>query len=232
MTKPALTYAWTVVALGVAVAIGAAVLWPAGGAPAPAFWACLCLAALASTFKVSLPGHDSSISPSFVFHLVAAAQFSCPETVAIAMVSGLIQALWNRQGKPALIQVGFNISTLAISNCLAYTMAHQAGSASGMAEHSLLLGVAGLVLVTVNTLMVSIVLCLLQRTSFVAAWQSLRSWVLPYYFGGGLLATVWVHTFDPPRLTFAVLAAISVYILNVCYREAVQCFNGLSGTHA
>lgn len=61
MPKSALIYAWCVVAAGAAIAIASALLWrtqPAGSSDAPAFWVCLALAGLASTFKVKLPGFD------------------------------------------------------------------------------------------------------------------------------------------------------------------------------
>ena len=102
------------------------------------------------------------------------------------MVSGQVQPLANRKSRPAVIQVAFNVATLAISNCFAYALAHAVGPVRGVAKHALLLGVAGLALLIVNTLMVSVVLCLIQNAPIASAWRSLRSWVLPYYFAGGL----------------------------------------------
>ena len=148
------------------------------------------------------------------------------------MVSGQVQPLANRKSRPAVIQVAFNVATLAISNCFAYALAHAVGPVRGVAKHALLLGVAGLALLIVNTLMVSVVLCLIQNAPIASAWRSLRSWVLPYYFAGGLLASVWVRAFDPPSMAIAVLAAISVYMLSVFYREAVERLNGMSGARA
>ena len=228
MTRSALIYAWTVVAVGATVSIASALLWRTSDAPA--FWICLALAAVASTFKVKLPGFDSCIAPSFVFHLVAAAQFTGPETVAIGIVSALVQSLWKRQSKPTFIQVAFNVSTLAISTGLAFMMAHS--GQTEIAEHTLMLGIAGLVLLMVNTVMVSVVLCLIQDTPIRAAWRSLQFWAFPYYLAGGILASVWVHAVDRPSATFVVLAAISVYVLSVCYREAMQRVNGQGEAHA
>ena len=228
MTKPALIYAWSVVAVGATVAIASALLWRTSDAPA--FWICLALAALASTFKVKLPGFDSCIAPSFVFQLVAAEQLTGPETVAIGIVSALVQSLWKRQTKATFIQVAFNAATLGISSGLAFLMAHS--GQTGAVEHILMLSIAGLVLLVVNTVMVSVVLCLIQSTPIRAAWRSLQFWAFPYYLAGGVLASVWVHALDRPSATFAVLAAISVYLLSVCYREALQRVNGQGEAHA
>jgi len=215
MPKRALIYAWTVVAVGTAGAASSALLWQTSDANA--FWICLALAALASTFKVKLPGFDSSISPAFVFQLVAAAQFTGPETVAIGMVSALVQSLWKRQSKATIVQVAFNVSTVAISSGVAFAMAHQAQA--NPVQHTLMLGIAGLVLLVVNTLIVSVVLCMIQATPVRSAWRSLQVWAFPYYLAGGVLASVWVLAVDRPTATLAVLAAISVYVLSVCYRE-------------
>jgi hypothetical protein len=220
MPKPALIYAWTVIAIGTVVAAGAALLWQTTNAQA--FWLCLGVAALASTFKVKLPGFESMIAPSFVFHLVAIAQFTGPESIAIAIVSGLVQSWWKPQSKPVLIQVAFNAATLAISNGIAYAIAHNTTAENGTVEHSLMLGIAGLVLFVVNTVTVSAVLCLLQKKPIRAVCRSLQSWAFPYYLAGGMLASVWVHIVTRPRFALAVFAALSVYLLSVCYREAIE----------
>lgn len=224
MPKPALIYAWTIIAIGTLVAVTSALLCQPTNAPA--FWICLGLAALASTFKVKLPGFDSSISPSFVFQLVAAAQFTGPETIAVGMISALVQSLWKRNTKPTFVQVAFNVSTLAISSGMAYALAHHRTTEETSAMGStLMLGVAGLVLLVVNTLMVSVILCLLQNTPIHLAWRSLQFWAFPYYLAGGVLASVWVDVMRRPGATFSVLAAVSVYLLSICYREAMQRVN-------
>ena len=220
MTKTTLIYVWSVVAVGTAIIAASGLLWQ--GTNGPAFWLCLGLAALASTFKVKLPGFDSSISPAFVFQLVAAAQFSGPETVAIGVVSALVQSLWKRENRPAFMQVAFNAATLAISSGIAFDLAQETQGETGAGEHTLMLGIAGLVLLVVNTLMVSTVLCLLQSTPIRAAWRSIQLWALPYYLAGGVLASVWVHAAKEPSLYLSVLAAMSVYVLSVCYRQGVE----------
>ena len=230
MPKPALIYAWTVVAIGAIVAAASGLLWQTTNAPA--FGLCLGLAVLASTFKVKLPGFDGTISPAFVFQLVAAAQFTGPEMVAIGMAAALVQCLWKHSSKPSFVQVAFNASTVAISSGLAYALAHQTPAETGAVAQTLMLGVAGLVLLVVNTMMVSVVVCLLRNTPIHTAWRSLQFWAFPYYLAGGILASVWVHIVTRPSATLAVLAAISVYLLSVCYREAMQRVNRLGEAQA
>ena len=209
MTRTALIYAWSVIALGIAVIAASGLLWQSSHGAA--FWLCLGLAALASTFKVKLPGFDSSISPAFVFQLVAAAQFTGPETVAVAVVSALVQSLWKRETRPTLLQVAFNTATLAISSGIAFDLAQETTGERSAGEHTLMLGIAGLVLLVVNTLMISTVLCLLQNTPIRTAWRSIQLWAFPYYLAGGVLASVWVHAAMEPGLSFTVLAATSVH---------------------
>ena len=188
MPKPALIYAWTVVAVGIAVATTAALMWESAGAAA--LLMCLALAALASTFKVALPGLTGTISPGFVFVLVAVATLSSSETVAIAIASALVQSLWRPKVWPSTLQVAFNAATMAVSSGLAYTLAH-ALSQGGSDAVLLSLGVAGVVLLVTNTLMVSAILCLLKGAPLYTVWRSLQPHVVPYYLAGGLLAGVW-----------------------------------------
>ena len=230
MPKPALIYAWTVVAIGAILAAASGLLWQTTNAPA--FGLCLGLAVLASTFKVKLPGFDGTISPAFVFQLVAAAQFTGPEMVAIGMAAALVQCLWKHRNKFSFVKVAFNVSTVAISSGLAYALAHQTPAETGHVAQTLMLGVAGLVLLVVNTMMVSVVVCLLRNTPIHTAWRSLQFWAFPYYLAGGILASVWVHIVTRPSATLAVLAAISVYLLSVCYRETMQRVNRLGEAQA
>src|SRR5271170_125288 len=98
MLKQANFFILTVAAAG-AVTVGfAAALWTC---PSPTrFLACLCLALLGSTFKVKLPGMETSIAPNIVPFLFAASTLSWQETVVMAAVSGALQTLWRPRRPP------------------------------------------------------------------------------------------------------------------------------------
>ncbi len=219
MPRHALTYAWTVTTVGAIVAASAAFLWQS--ADTAMLLICLGLAALASTFKVNLPGLTGTISPGFVFLLVAVARLSWSETVAIGVSSALVQSLWHAKRRPASLQISFNATTMAISGGLAYGVSHGMSQTGG--DPVLLLAVSGVVLLVTNTLMVSVILCLLKEAPLSTVWRSLQPQAVPYYLAGGLLAGVWSRA-DVTSSGVAMLAVVSVYLLALWYRETAERF--------
>ena len=219
MSKHALIYAWIVTALGVMIAATAAMLWQPRDTPA--LLMSLGLALLASTLKAKLPGIDGTLSPGFVFLLVAMARLSWSETVAIGVASALVQSLWRAKRRPGGLQIGFNAATVAISGALAYGVSH--GLTQTGSDPVLLLAVSGIVLLVINTLMVSAILCLLRDAPLSTVWRSLQLKAVPYYMAGGLLAGVWSRA-DLTGASMALIAAVSVYLLALCYRETAERF--------
>jgi hypothetical protein len=81
------------------------------------------------------------------------------------------------------------------------------------------MGVAGVLLLVTNNLIVATIICLVRKAPFETVWRSLQLRAVPYYLAGGVLATVWGQAESTKSAGIAVLAAISVYLLNLCYRE-------------
>ena len=217
MTKRALIYAWTTVAVGTTVLACAALQWQSSNAAA--FMVCLGLAVFASTFKVKLPKLTCTVSPGFVFTLVAVATRSWSETVAIAAVCGLVQCLWRPKTRPGALQVAFNTATLAIAGGMAHAVPRGLTVMGGADVLVVVLGAAGVTLLVSNTLMVSAILCLLNQAPIYAVWRSVQLWTAPYYLAGGVLASVWARTELSATAGITILAAASVYLLSVCYHE-------------
>ena len=87
----------------------------------PVKFVCYLIAAsLASSFKVSLPGIEGTLSVNFLFTLLGILELSLPETLLIGAVSTLAQFYWKpaRQLKP--IQLIFNLSQVTVSTGAAY----------------------------------------------------------------------------------------------------------------
>lgn len=102
MPTGAKLYAYAVVAAGAITVAIAATPWSCQSQMR--FLAALCLAVLASTFKVKLPGMEGCIAPSSVPLLFAAGSHR--------LVSGIIQTLWKPKGRPQAVQVFFNGTNL------------------------------------------------------------------------------------------------------------------------
>jgi len=217
MPKKALFYAWSVVIIGVAVLACAGFGWRSSNSTA--FVVCLGLAGLAATFKMRLPKLTGTLSPAFVFVLVAAATLSWSETVAIAAISGIVQCVWFPKNRPTALQVAFNAAALAISSGIAYGIAPMMMVSGGKDMLVAGLGAAGVALLVSNTLIISMILCLIKEASFMTAWRSVQLWAVPYYLAGGLLANIWSRTQFTPGLAAMVLAAVSAYVMSIVFRE-------------
>lgn len=217
MTKSALTYAWTIIAIGTAILVGAAWQWQS--ANGTALGICLALALFASTLKLQLTGLTGTISPGFVFLLVSVALLSWTETVVIAVASGLMQSLWRPKTPPRPLQIAFAAATMAIAGGLTHGVTWGLVAMRGTDGMAVILGVAGVVLLVSNTLIVSTVLCLIKEGPFEMVWRSVQCRAVPYYLAGGLLADVWVRAGLNGPAGIALLAAISVYLLSLCFRE-------------
>jgi hypothetical protein len=210
-------YARTVVAVGVAILISAAWLWHS--ANGTAFGVCLALALFASTLKLKLTGLTGTLSPGFVFLLISVAMLSWPETVVIAVAAGLTQCLWRPKSPPSPLQIGFAGATMAISGGLTHGVTWGLVAMRGGDVMVVILGVAGVVLLVTNTLIVSTILCLIKEAPFETVWRSVQCRAVPYYLAGGIIANVWVRADLTANAGIAVLAAISIYLLSICYRQ-------------
>ena len=216
MARKPLIYAWTVIAAGTVVAASAVLPWQPKDIAT--FLVCLGLAALSSTFKVKLSAAaDGTISPAFVFLLVAIGRLGWSETIVIGVASALVQCLWRRSNRASALQVGFNTAAMAIAGGLAFGVAH--GLAQSDGDPMLLLAVSGVVLLVTNTLLVAAIMCLLQHAPIYRVWRSLQPRVVPYYLAGGVLAGVWSRADLTTGVSVAVMAAASVYLLSLWYRE-------------
>lgn len=221
MTKNALIYAWTINTIGFAVLFRAALecrsSWQSSNGPT--FLVCLALAALAATFKVKLPKLTGTISPAFVFLLVSVATLSRSETVAIAVVSGIVQCLWRPRTRPSALQLTFNAAALAISGAVAHGVTRGLVVVGGADSFAVVLGAAGVALLVTDTVVVSTILCLIQEAPFYTVWRSVQFWAVPYYLAGGVLASVWTRVEFTANVGVTILAAVSVYVLSVCCQE-------------
>src|SRR5450432_719542 len=122
MTKQAKLYAYAVIATGAVTIACATALWQCQSATR--FIVCLRLALLGSTLKVTLPGIEGCISPSFIPLLFSAGMMSWQETVVMAALSGILQTLWNPKRPPMTVQVLFNSANLSMAIGIGFAVAH------------------------------------------------------------------------------------------------------------
>lgn len=149
----------------------------------------LILTWFASTVKTRIPGVTGSVSLGFVAVLTGVAVMSLSETVLGVTGAALVQTFWRPKHRPVRVQVAFNVSVLAASTWIAYTLAHAA------APHSPLLRVAAAVvpLYFFNTGAVAGVLSLMSGTSLEVVWDKFLFAAFPCYVMGAVLAALMVE---------------------------------------
>lgn len=187
MSASVTRYARVVIVVGAILFLTAIAGWDTRSLPLAGGY--LALAALASTFKVRLPGLDGTVSPGFAVLLGAVVELGWSETAALAAVCGVIQCLWHAQKRPAAIQVAFNAAAMVISSGAAYQIAH--GLIADNAPYCAVarLAVATPALFAANTLLVAMLLSLLEGRSAFGFWRKLHLWTFPHYLLGGVTMT-------------------------------------------
>jgi hypothetical protein len=216
MPTPAKFYISAIVAAGSVLLAGAALLW---SCPFPfRFLACLCLAVLASTFKVKMPGMESCITPNFVPILFAAGSMSWQETVVMTAVAGVVQTIWKPKGRLQAVQIFFNGANLALSMGSAYALAHW------MAPNQVLvqLGIAAIMYEVLDTLSVSAVIQLITQAPLRAIWRNCHLWTFPYHLAGAVVVSFWLQADLIVGLSFTVIGALALYLMSMFYQELVN----------
>lgn len=186
------------------------------------FAASLLLGAVVSAHKVKLPGMNGTISGGFAFVLLAIGRLTWEQTVVMAAVTALVQSLWRPQQTPKPVQVAFNAANLIACAWFAFHAAHTlVPDALGMAVAAEL-SVAALLLYVMNTFLVSVVICLVERGSVARLWSLCRFWAFPYYLAGGLLSSSILVGTAEAAIWASLLVAPAVAVVASYYRQYVE----------
>jgi hypothetical protein len=145
------------------------------------FASLLALALIASRLKVKLPGLNGNMSVNLPFILIAQAQLNPGEALLIACASTFVQCLPKVGSKPKLVQVLFNIATMAIAVEAGCMVFHNGEHLRVVLSATALLGVAALVFFVANTLPVAGVISLSDGPRLFKTWSEIFHLSFPYY---------------------------------------------------
>lgn len=177
----------------------------------------LTLAMLASAFKVRLPKIPGTYSLGFLLVLLGIAGLSLAETIFLGCCSAIVQSYWRPKTRPSAIQMGFNLSVIAISISVCYGVAQFAVPSM----RPLMLAWASAVYYTVNTGLVAGVISRLESRPFLEVWQHWLMWTVPYYLVGAAIAAL-MQAYDPVSGWQVSLLALPITLLVfLCYRQTV-----------
>jgi hypothetical protein len=185
MPRTAKIYISLIVLSGAAVLLIAAGSWTS--ASLPPFVTLLGFAGVSSTLKIRIPGLESTMSPNFIFVLLAMLCCSFSEVASIALVAALVQSLWAAK-RPRRIQVAFSAASLVLSATVAFQAAHLLlGSRSSISPLVFAI-LAGTVYLPLNTALISAVIGLVEGRPSLQVARICYECVFPYFMGGLLFA--------------------------------------------
>jgi len=217
-------YVATVIGMGVLLLILAMFHWQC---QQPVRYLCyVAVGAVASTLKVKLPGMTSTISAGFVLSLVAIMDLGFSEAIVLSMVMAAAQCLWRPKRRPKAQQVLFSMGALASSVALTYYVCRVALPEA--LAHSVfpMMLLATMLLYGCNTVVVSTVLCLIERSPLHSFWRQCHFWSFPYYLVGAAAAGIMLTTsraagWQPSLLVLPLMALAYVsYRLHVARAES------------
>ncbi len=218
LPRNARLYIALVIASGFAILLLAARSWSPANLKQFAIY--LGLAALASTLKIRIPGIESTITPNFVFLVLAMNALRFSEVVVISGVMAVIQCVWRSSRRPRLVQVTFSAAALLLSAAAAYQLSHfllvENAWDSGIGTVIL----AGCIYFALNSALVTVVIGLASGQSFGRICSNAEAWVFPYFMGGiafAALASAGYNQTASWKAAVILIPAIAlthVYLLN------------------
>jgi hypothetical protein len=180
------------------------------------FLTLLGLAAVSSTLKIRIPGIESTMSPNFVFLLLAMLCCSFSEVVAIALVAALVQSLWAAK-RARLIQVAFSASALVLSASVAFQFTHFLLRSSAANSPAVFAILAGSLYLSLNAALVSAVIGLVEGRSFAYVARICYECVFPYFMGGVVFAGLVSGAFSRSTVWQGATVLFPVTVLGYLY---------------
>lgn len=145
------------------------------------FLSLLVLGAITSRTKVKLPGIDGTMSVNLPFMMIAAAQLSLFEAVAVALVSSTLQSIPKRGGQYQPVKMLFNASTIVLAAGIAALVLHREKLVAMHHSGSVALIAACGMFFLVNTLPVATIIALTEGSGMMRIWSSIAHMSFPYY---------------------------------------------------
>ena len=219
MPNNATRYIAIITTLGFSVLVGCLV-FRAEFPDLPRYFSYLFLAVLASTLKVRLPLITGTMSVNFLFILIGIADFTLAETITMGCAAILMQCVW--RARPRLVQVLFNVAALALSIAAAYQVSHFVLVLARVDSVPVLLALAACLYFVSNTLLISGVLCLLDKKPLTTIWQQCYLWSFPYYLVGSVIAGLVTVSSRAVGWEASLLVLPVMYLVYLFYRFYLQ----------
>ncbi len=156
----------------------------------PQFLALLLVCVVASRLKVKLPGMNGSMSVNFPFLLLSVAALGLLEAAIMAVVAALVQSLLKTKQRPRLVQVVFNVSTMATALALAHLVFTSGSAERTPATIALMMAASAITFFLANTIPAAVVIGLTEGKNPAKVWHEVCLWSFPYYLAGAGVASM------------------------------------------
>jgi len=157
----------------------------------------LVVACIAARLRLKLPGLTGSMSVNLPFILVAVAEMSSPEALAVGCLSTFVQCIPNRPKKLNLTQALFNFSNMALAVAATRVVFESATLGTAISGAPLRLTVAAGVFFLVNSVPVAVVISLSEAVNALRTWKGIFQLSFPYFLASagiaGLVLTLSGH---------------------------------------
>ena len=184
------------------------------------------LAVLASGLKVGLPALRGTMSVAFLFTLIGIEELSLAETLIIACASTLVQCFWQAKRRPKLIQIAFNVASIAVAADMCWRLCHwQTLRTLGLGEPLILVIVACSYFV-LNTFPIASVIALTERKHLARVWKETFFWSFPYYLVGAAIAGLISAANHLFSWQLSLLALPVMYLIYRSYRLYLDMLRG------
>jgi hypothetical protein len=214
MPRTAKAYIALVIASGTSVLLFAAGPWSSASLRQFAFY--LGLAALASTFKVRIPGLEGTMSPNFVFLLLGMTACRFSEVVAITLTAALVQSLWAAK-QARLVQITFSSAALVLSSCVAYQASYFLLGRSAADSPVAFVILAGGLYLPLNTALIAAVIGLVDGRPVAQVARTCYEYVFPYFVGGTVFAGLVSGAFSRSTVWKGAIVLLPIVLLGYLY---------------
>ncbi len=172
--------------------------------------------------RLTVPGPAGNLPLTFVFVLMGMLDLSSSETVALAVVVAISQCYWHPPQKPQLLQVAFNVGTMALAASAAAAIYDSSSAVSGSLPPVARFAMAALAFCVLHTAPIAAAVALSEELSFFATWRDCYLWTTPYYLGGTMAALLFSVVSRVVGWQTVLLSGPLIYLVYRSYRLHVS----------
>lgn len=154
------------------------------------------IATAASRMKLKLPGLTGNMSVNLPFLLIAIAQLSLVEALAVTCASAIVQSFSKNWAVPKLEQMLFNLATMSFATTLAWKAFHAATLAHAGVASALLVSLAAATLFLGQTVPVATIINLTGGGPLRQVWISMAQLTFPYFVLSAGVASISLSASD------------------------------------